>query len=177
MPAQRTYVVTDAPNDTDVLRFSVKGDLEQRRSVYFTDQSPIFIVTVENLTDKPVDGDNWVRLIFDESDSKHESSEQINCTLEPDKTAAFAFKQDMLSYQGNAAIGVHTMTASKDGDHYSTRRKRKHIERLYTFMVYDRDYYKLNYLRPRYAQYLAAFLTVLVVVVGVAQFLNSVGGF
>ncbi|WP_152421931.1 hypothetical protein [Halorubrum saccharovorum] len=175
MPAQREYTVSDDYNDTEVLRFSIEGDLERWRSVYFTDQSPNFTLTVENLTEKKVDGTNWPRLIFDESDDDYDSAEQMNCTLKPRDTTSLEFRHDMLSYQGNAAIGIHPMTASEKDGRYSLSRDHDRIERLYTFMVYDRDYYKLNYLRPRRAQYAAALLTVLVVVVGVIQLLNTAG--
>ncbi|WP_066418935.1 hypothetical protein [Halorubrum aethiopicum] len=175
MPAQRSYVVVEALNGTDVLRFSVEGDLESGRSVYFTDQSPVFTVTVENLTEKRVELDNWARLIFDESDSAHESGEQISCTLGPKETDSFDFELDMLSHQGNAAIGVHTMSASEDDDQYSTRKNNNRMKRLYTFMVYDREYYKLNYLRPRRAQYAAAILTVGIVLFSAASYFYSIG--
>jgi len=174
MPAQRSYVVTDGSNDAEVLRFSVEGDLEPRRSVYFTDQSPIFTVTVENLSEKRVEGDNYARLIFDESDSHYETGEEINCTLESNESATFSFELDMLSYQGNAAIGVHTMYVLEDEDHYTAKRHTG-LERLYTFMVYDREYYKLNYLRPRQAQYIAALLTVGIVLFSAASYFYSIG--
>lgn len=39
-------------------------------------------------------------------------------------------------------------------------------------MIYDRDYYKVNHLLPRYSQYIAAVLSVLIVAVGVIQIVN-----
>jgi hypothetical protein len=175
MPGQREYIASDDYNDTEVLKFSVEGDLERWRSVYFTDQSPKFTLTVENLTEKKVDGTNWARLVFDESDDDYDSAEQMNCTLKPHGSTSIHFRQDMLSYQGNAAIGIHPMTATVKNGKYSTSRDHERIERLYTFMVYDREYYKVNYFRPRRAQWFAALLTVGIVLFSAASYFYSIG--
>lgn len=40
---------------------------------------------------------------------------------------------------------------------------------LYTFQVFDREFYSVNYVRPRLAQYISALLAVFIIIVGVLQ--------
>lgn len=172
MPAETTCVVPDQ-DENDVLRVAVESDLERFRSVYFMDQSPEFLITVENLSDTELDGNVNIRLIFDESSDKYERWKVIDCCLNPGEKREYTFTPDILSYQGNAAVGMDTIRIRKRDSKYDITTHGTGMDRLYTFMVYDREYYKLNYLRPRRAQWLAAALTVLVVLVGVIQILST----
>lgn len=174
MPAQRVYTCQNGDNE-DVLKFEIEGDLEDGNTVYFTDQSPSFTVTATNTSDKPIDGHTWVRISFDESSESYgHENQQLDCTLDSGESNTVQFELDMLSYQGNAAITIDRIGVNERDDEYnlythgaSSRR------RIYTFMIYDRDYYKVNYLYPRYAQYIAAILSVGIIGVGVLQLLLS----
>lgn len=170
MPAKQTYIATDNNNE-DFLRVEAEGDLGEREAVYFTNQSPTFTVTATNIGDKPIDGSTRIRISFDESSKVYErDSKSLDCLLEPGESNTTEFELDMLSYQGNAAITVDRVGATTSDDEYNmyTYTSDSH-NRVYTFMVYDRDYYKVNYLNPRRAQYLAAVLSVGIIAVGVLQ--------
>lgn len=185
MPAQRAY----RPQQfEDNLKIWVEGDLEPRfmgrllgnKNVYFTDQSPTFTVVVENTGDQRIiNGETFVRLSFTESpnSSERETSEQIRFDLDPGETTRFKHKTEMLPYQGTAAITVDTIQLSQNDDYIKVLRSRNTPYRLYTFMVYDRDYYKVNYLWPRRTQYVAAVLSILIILVGALQaYLAFTGG-
>jgi len=169
VPAQKPYTITSNSGE-EILRVEFEsGDLEPRRSVYFMDQSPTFSVTVTNIGDTDTEGRTNLRLIFDESSRDYErDSERIDCDLSPGEENTVEFEVDMLSYQGNAALGVDRGSATESDEAWSLHTySGGRMERIYTFMVYDREYYKLNYLRPRYAQYASAVLTVGIILVSV----------
>lgn len=172
MPAKQPYIVTSSGDE--VLKITADGDLEKRRSVYFTDQSPMFTLKAENISDKSIEGKTRARIIFDESSRAYErGAVGIDCNLDPGEVTNIEFEREMLEYQGNAAIGVQILGAREsDGVYDAYTYSSNETKRIYTFMVYDRDYYKLNYYRPRYAQYIASFLAVLIVLVGVLQIIS-----
>lgn len=167
MPAQQTY------NKEDGLEIRViDDDLERRRSVYFTNQSPSFNIRIKNTSDKRIEGDTYTRLSFERSPDDFEDGthHRIEFDLNPGEKQDFEHKLDMLSYQGGAALTVDEVHARDRDDHIEVNtRAGTRLFRLYTFMIYDREYYKLNYLRPRRAQYISAILAVLIILVGVIQ--------
>lgn len=174
MPAKRAYVADNNSGD-DVLKISVQsGDLEKHRSVYFTDQSPTFTLQIKNIGDKRIEGSTYARLTFDESPDEYEqyTHQHFEAELDPGESTTAEYSTDMLTYQGNTALTVDRVSVTEsDGVYEFSRYSGPRLERIYTFMVYDRDYYKVNYWRPRYAQYLASLLAVLIVFVGGIQIL------
>lgn len=169
MPAQRSYGPKQFEED---FKIWVEGDLERGKNIYFTDQSPCFRVFVENTGEKPIQIETFFRLSFEESPKSHESeaNQRIDTVLDPGERDEFRHEIDMLAYQGSAALSINTISLTEDENRVRTRNT--HISslfRLYTFVVYDRDYYKVNYLRPRWTQYIAMVLSVIVVLVGVFQ--------
>jgi len=178
MPASREVTFrnsTDASDD--MLLMSVSGDLERCRSVYFTDQNPEFEIQATNISDGSIGGRIIARVEFDESAENYgEEYASISLGLEPGESTTGTLSPDIMSYQGHAAVRIDTaVVRESDGDYdYETnKRTGNRRKRAYTFMVYDRDYYRVNYLLPRYSQYLAAFLSVLIVGVGVIQITTS----
>lgn len=178
MPASREATFRKRSDASeDMLSVSVSGDLERFRSVYFTDQNPEFKVHATNISDGSIGGRIIARIEFDESDDDYQPEyANINLDLEPGESTTGSLKPDIMSYQGHAAVRIDRATVrDSDGDHDYEMRKRSGNRRIrvYTFMVYDRDYYRVNYLLPRYAQYLAALLSVLIVAVGVLQIITT----
>lgn len=177
MPAKSPYIISDG--EEEVLKIEVVEDgLDGRRSVYFMDQSPAFTIKVENIGDQPTEGHTYARMVFDESQNDYElnTHEKLDCSLGICASREIEYNLDMLSYQGNAAIRIdktHAKTKEEVVDISKTATTRP--RRIYTCMVYDRDYYRVNYLRPRRAQYLASLLAVLIVMTGVGQLLSSAG--
>lgn len=157
----------------DMLLVEVSGDLERRRSVYFTDQDPEFVIHATNISDSSIGGRIIARVEFDESEDAYDQQHaSIDLGLDPGESTMGTLDPDIMSYQGHAAVRIDSATAREsDGEYDYEMRKRSGNRRVraYTFMVYDRDYYKVNYLFPRYSQYLAAFLSVLIVSVGIIQ--------
>ncbi|MGQ3723443.1 hypothetical protein [Natrialba aegyptia] len=169
MPANATYTVSKGD---DILEIElISEDLEPRRNVYFTDQSPKFEIHAKNIGDKPIEGRTTLRFSFEESDNKIENGvvTVLELDIDPGESKTVTHQIRMLPYQGTAAVTVRKCRARDKEDHIELRKMSNHYERIYTFMVYDRNYYKVNYLWPRRAQYLAAFLSVLIVLVGVLQ--------
>lgn len=174
MPASReTTFHYSADADKDMLSIKAEGDLERRRSVYFTDQSPTFTIHVTNVSDGTISGRVLARVEFDESDDDYGPEvAKIGVELDPGESASGVLEPDIMSYQGHAAIRIDQGTvrdSDEDTDYRITKRSGNRRDRIYTFMVYDRDYYRVNSLWPRYSQYLAAFLSVLIVLVGIIQ--------
>lgn len=174
MPASREVTFRKSSDASeDMLSMSVSGDLERRRSVYFTDQDPEFEIEATNISDSSIGGRIIARVEFDESDDNYgEEHSSINLGLEPGESTTGTLNPDIMSYQGHAAVRIDTAVVRESDDEYDYEmRKRSEDKRVraYTFMVYDRDYYRVNYQLPRYAQYLAAFLSVLIVGVGIIQ--------
>ncbi|WP_247005064.1 hypothetical protein [Halosolutus gelatinilyticus] len=169
MPANAPYTVTKGD---DVLEIElISEDLESRRNVYFTDQSPVFEIRAENISNRPVEGSTTLRFSFEESENKIENgvATKIELDLEPGESKTVTHQIRMLPYQGTAAVTVRRCRVRDQEDRIELQRISNRYKRIYTFMVYDRDYYKVNYLWPRRAQYIAAFLSVLIVLVGILQ--------
>lgn len=173
MPAKTPYRIGVTQDNEDVLEIRLtKEDLEPNRSVYFMDQSPEFEVVVENIGEKRIEGATYLRFSFTESNSEPESGthKRLEIELEAGEKESFSHRIDMLPYQGTAALAIDRPRIRDCDDRFEiSRMSSSNLERLYTFMVYDRDYYKMNYLWPRRAQYIAAFLSVLIVLIGVLQ--------
>lgn len=179
MPAQRTYYAERGDKGEEVLAIRIEGDLEQtthrkkRKLVYFTDQSPCFTIVAENISDQIIDTPLNVQISYDASENRFESGEfeGIDVELEPGEKRRYERSVDLLAYQGTAAISIRKIRLRmKDGQLKQLTRGRDPYH-LYTFMVYDRDYYKVNYQTPRYAQYISAGLAVIIILVGVVQIL------
>lgn len=171
MPAQRSYRPRGFEDEFSI---QIKGDLESKKhlpgskSVYFTDQSPCFTIVAKNTADKTVTGKIAVRISFDQSNDDYEMSESqgYNIEIEPGDKETFRYELDMLSYQGSAAISVDEFRLRNRDEELEISKSSK-AYRIYSFVVYDRDYYKVNYQRPRQSQYLSALLAVLIIAVGV----------
>jgi|GEM_PF-1104886 hypothetical protein len=173
MPASRSYTT----DDDHPVTIEIEGDLEPSRSpisdsktVYFTDQSPTFRYTITNGSDEHIATQFRLHLSYQESDRDHEygQSKTVNFDLDPGESTTGEFSTNMLPYQGTASVGVRTVFVRDNREEISFK-KRDGIYQLYTFMVYDRDYYRVNYLRPRYAQYGAAILSALIVSLAAIQ--------
>jgi len=164
MPAGQTYKHAS-------LEISVEGDLEDGRTVYFTDQSPTFGIKIENNGQNKIYGKIPVSVVFE--DAGTQSAGVITVDLDPYETTVQPFEVEFLPYQENARIVVDRIVglpqqAGEAGMMINTSDK---TEDLYTFSVWDRDFYKVNYLWPRYAQYASAGLAVLIILVSVIQIL------
>lgn len=161
----------------DKLKVWITGDREDRRSVYFTDQFPVFDVSVQNLTDRPLELD--LRITFADQRRPHEQHdyEQFVFDINPNSTETTQFEPDMLAYQGSAVLGIASPEygdVSKAENGGATIRPWSGFQELtplYTFMVYDREFYKVNYFRTRWVQYVSALLAVLIIGIGVLQLL------
>jgi hypothetical protein len=175
MPAKQTVPITKSSDaSVDMLTVDVEGDLRPWQSVYFTDQNPEFKVRVTNISDEVIKGPVRARVQFDESNREYESPvETINCELDPGESEIGVLEPDIMSYQGHGAVRIDRarVSSSRDESHHEITSRSGSGARAYTFMVYDRDYYRLNYLWPRRAQYAAAVLSVLIVAVGILQLL------
>lgn len=173
MPASREHLFVD--NGTGYLRISIEDDIG-RQSVYFTDQEPTFSVVLDNLVDKPVRVEPQVYIEFEEQDSDIFRSEKYPTTVPAEESVVHSFPVDLLPYQGTAIVGLRGAFRSNiqdEGERYRIERlsETRTKNPLYTCMVFDRDFYRANYFRPKWAQYIAAFLAGLVVLIGIIQIL------
>lgn len=169
MPGSRVYTFEDK------FRVWITGDLEDRRTVYFTDQFPVFTVHVENLTEHKLVHDLRIAFSYQRTPDDRHEYERYEPEIAPGATEHIAFKPDMLPYQGPAVIGFwhpgyEEVTEEDEGGlEVQTAAGQKELTPLYTFMVYDREFYTVNYFRTRRAQYMSAALAALIIAVGVLQ--------
>lgn len=174
MPASREATLRKSSDaSVDMLSVRAEGDLENRRTVYFTDQNPEFKISATNISDSSLSGSVIARVEFDESEEVFgEEFTRVWLDLEPGESTTEVLSPEIMSYQGHAAVRIDKATFTESNGKYDYETKKsagKSRWRIYTFMVYDRDYYRVNYLQPRYAQYSAAILSVLIVAVGIIQ--------
>jgi hypothetical protein len=179
MPASREATFRlSSDADEKMLSMRVEGDLEWRRSVYFTDQDPKFKIHATNISDGSIGGRIIARVEFDESaDNYGPEHSSIDVDLNPGESTSGTLKPDIMSYQGHAAVRIDDALVRESGDAHDyeiSRRSGNRRIRAYTFMIYDRDYYKVNYLLPRYSPYIAAVLSVLIVAVGIIQIIKPI---
>lgn len=181
MPASQPYVYET--NDTEYFQVAIKNDLEEKhvrgkKSVYFTDQKVEFEVTTENLTsDTTLDIKINIGIFFQHDQDVFDEF-VIDETVAPDGTVTQTFDVGLLPYQETGIVGISkgitnhpTETGENKLEIERLGGSRKLRETLHTFSVFDRDFYRVNYLFPRWAQYIAAFLAVGIITVGVLQLL------
>lgn len=157
----------------DLVEVSVQDDLELGKSVYFTDQHPSFQLEVVNLSDETVWGKLVVGLVFESPEIHGSPSETYEMKIESNGSQEVTFEPGLLAHQGTAVLSV-----SKGSNFHQKPPEERATsgytppqlgDPIHTFTVWDRDFYKINYVRPRWGQYLAAILAVLIILVGVAQ--------
>ncbi len=167
MPASRSY----RPRNYNDLEFRVSGDLKWYRSVYFTDRHSKFTIHIKNNGEKEITGSTFCRLSFINSSRSYEYDEtvKIEFDLGPGEYDEKDLDVEMFPYQGSAALSLDTIQLTHDNGKVRQLRTRDRRYRVYTFMVYDRDYYRINYQLPRWAQYAAMILSVLIVASALIQ--------
>lgn len=167
MPGSQTYIYNSDKNDTS-LQVDVEGNLEtnsfgREKPVYFTDQEPSFDVIIKNIGDIRVEG--YIHLFVKYNQGDHRDMKSFETDLDPGEETTVTFNLDLLAYQGTAILGVYMIDRdhqrSSDDVHKIGRSNKEYP--LYTCMVYDRDYYRVNYQTPRFAQYASVVLSVLIV--------------
>lgn len=189
------------------------GDLESRpicgkKKVYFTDQSPSFVIEVKNLTERTLVAEFCLYISYQDGEIFEKENYQI--AVQPEGTENRDFEVDLPPYHGNVVIGLLGEFANnglvtstdqfvvfndkKTAEHIMEIREEvamvEHLVRkggesdpsadddeepsdkkipLYTFQVFDREFYSVNYVRPRIAQYVSALLAVGIITVGILQ--------
>lgn len=181
MPATQPYIYES--NDTKYYRLMVEDDLEdagilrnRKKSVYFTDQEVEFGIIIKNLTnDKTLHVQTRVGVFF-QHDLSVFSQTLVDVILEPGDSKTEMFEVGLLPFQETGIVGVSEAMPSNPNETgedeltiESLSGTRGLKDTLHTFAVYDRDYYKVNSLYPRWAQYIAALLAVGIIFVGVFQ--------
>ena len=118
-----------------------------------------------------MEGETIGRITFEEGGTAAEqwNHTRVSLDLDPGERQQSGLKMDMLPFQGSAAICVNPVIIRESSGVKEISRSRSNLYRLYTFMVYDRDYYRVNYLWPRRAQYTSATLAVIIILVGLVQ--------
>ncbi|OYR59679.1 hypothetical protein DJ71_25025 [Halorubrum sp. E3] len=175
MPASRDYEIDDEYPVT----VSVSGDLEKSwalhrktKNIYFMDQSPEFEILISNPTDEYFEATFTFRISYSEAASEEETVQikRVSFELDPGERHTETFSPEYLLHQGTAGIDVREMRISKiKGGPTIEKKTSQKYHRIYSFMVYDRDYYRVNYVMPRVAQYLAVLLSILIVATAIIQ--------
>ena len=157
----------------DLAEFTVHGDTEGRNTVYFTDQHPSFRIEVKNISDGVISGGFAAAIIFDTTGPTNTPEEQYRMSLEEGETNEVIFEPGLLAHQGTAILTVFKGGGFEQclpEEQPSTMAQPPQAgEPAHTFTVWDRDFYRVNYLRPRWTQYVAAILAILIILVGVLQ--------
>ena len=117
--------------------------------------------------------------IFFQHDSNVFEQTVIDETVAPDDTETQTFHVGLLPYQETGNIGISKAITSNPKEIGKNKLEITRLggstklwETMHTFSVFDRDFYRVNYLFPRWAQYIAAFLTVGIITVSVLQLLS-----
>jgi len=147
-----------------------------KRTVFFTDESPEFRIKVENLADKKIKGPLTFFLGYGTGTFEHIDRETFEVEIEPDSHEYVTLDGNLLTYQGNGVICHEPPTNfnsdPNDGDYFDIySNKSGEYEPLFTFTIWDRHFYRMNYQWPRRAQFASAILAVLIVLVGIIQIL------
>jgi len=190
MPGSRTF-------ENEAVRICVSGDLENHRTVYFTDQSPEFRIFVKNKTDNILLTTVPIVLRHSSAGISKRDKTQHRLEIGPCEEKVVTYQPTMLGFQGPAVLGLYgpnplyyDPVAAEDASEdvidsmesigFEIENKENTvllpkssglatIDPLYTFMVYDRDFYKVNFIRTRWSQILSAMLAVLIILVGIIQ--------
>jgi hypothetical protein len=174
MPAKKQMLVAD--------KLKIDIIVENEASVYFTDDEVRFDLEIQNQTDDRVIGElNWFlgrgNGTIDHTNNRHRS-------FGIDVPAGGTTRQEglstgLLTHQSNALIGVsqpNRIDSSRNGvtelSEPQTAAGDMYYQEGYSFTVWDREFYRLNYIYPRRAQYASVTLAVLIVLVGIIQILS-----
>lgn len=133
-------------------------------SVYFTDQTPIFEITIENLTNRNIEGMDgrppigWV-LGVGPSLEETIAHGGINCALGPGETQTTEIEPGLLAYEKNAVLGLARLNGmsgdhDRGGDPIEMKAgPRGRIDQiLYTFTIWDRSHYEAIHEQPKKLQ-------------------------
>jgi hypothetical protein len=154
--------------DEKILRISAGVD-DEPQEVFFTNESPTFELRVENLSDKPVTYHcTWGVSIGNERLFITDSSE---LNIAPEETIKRSINPSLLAVQDSGHVFVRFPDTVNDYEYYEITSSIDETSAVYTFSVWDENFYKTNYTWPRRAQYASAILSVLIVLVGVTQLL------
>jgi hypothetical protein len=181
MPGKTTYCFRGPSDDGTISVYSLEviRPKVSDNTVFFTDESPEFKIKVENLTDRSIQGPLTIFIGYGTGTFEHTDRERIQVDLDAGETEVFAFGGYLLSYQGNGIIAHHPPTNFRGDDEeveiYSKEADK--YEPLYSFTIWDRHFYKINYTWPRRAQFASAILAVLIILVGIVQILLNQGIF
>lgn len=128
----------------------ITGDLEKQRIVYFIEQFPVFTIHVENMTEQQLKLELRIAFSYQRTPGDHHDYERCQTEIELSKTERIAFEPDMLPYQGPAMIGFwdagygEVQEQDEGGLKIKLQGGSIQLTPLYTFMVYDRDFYEVN---------------------------------
>lgn len=169
--------VVKFPSQRDILEIKLEpqGDLKLEPGgdpdKYFTDERLTFTLHIENISDKKVQAD----LIFLFKLNRRSQEFSVNEEVEPGDTLNEEFTTELLALQDSGYIsvvsncGVNEQEDKIEIDTTGGNMPPNHP--LYTFTVWDREFYRSDYVWPRRAQYISALLSLLIVTVGVMQLL------
>ncbi len=177
MPANRQIDVRD--NNEVYLEITI--DVKNDKEVYFTDEEVCFEIKIENVSDRRVKGKlGWfLGRGSGTIDHANNRDNDLQIDLDPGEIHKESLSTGYLTHQSNALIGVNMpgdVDRSIDGvieiSEPQTDAGNMYYQEGFSFTVWDREFYKVNYRRPRRAQYASVALAVLIILVGVLQVLD-----
>lgn len=175
MPGHHTILF---PDDSEALRIEVEPE-EDGRDIYFTDQRPRFTYVIENVSEKPVRGQISWFIGRGTGKIEHVQDGRENVDIDPGETHEIEVQSQLLSFQCSGVVGVRSSTSNESDDEIELNRpaglsenvRSQNLIPLYSFTIWDEEFYSANYRWPRRAQYVSAVLAVLIVLVGTMQLL------
>lgn len=157
--------------------------VDKPKSVYFTDENPAFILVFRNMTDLEVrtdEGKAGVRWVLElgARNQKQLATGDIHLTLEPEDVRRERIEPGLLAYDGTAVLGVSGFSVSegygKDDTGpiviYAQGDPIPLAQVLYTFPVWDRDFYEAVYEHPKHLQRYVIGLAFITAVLAALQF-------
>jgi len=153
-----------------VLRVTA-GVEEEPTEVFYTDENPTFKLKISNLTDTPVEGTFPWHL--DIGNGKMRISKNAEVRIDGNSEEIRSLTPSLLAVQDSGYIAAELpYEQSIEVENGVIKLSTAAGETpLYTFSVWDRDFYRANYVWPRRSQIASVVLAVLIVLVGVISLL------
>lgn len=171
-----------ASKSVDLFRGLV-ADVEpvgEEPDVYYTDQSPKFVLTIHNPTEYDfVEGSSirWVLAVGSGIPSPM-YDEELSIEVPAGETREYEIGGELLAFEGHGVIGVSASGARDDGEppYELWETEPRNYDPVYTFSVWDRSQYESLHERPKRLQRASLYLTGAVVFFALVQIFIAIIG-
>jgi hypothetical protein len=167
MTASVDHYVHDSDGNR-VLLINIDEEKHNNKEVYFTHDSATFEYTIDNLTDTTVEG--YITPITKHNDEDSNGWPKINFYLGSGETCHGSIEANILAFQTSMIVGIRRAIAHHSNENYIIKKPDNPMIRpILTFSVWDKDFYALNFRRPRRLQYITAAFSIAIAFLALIQ--------